>query len=251
MNKLYKMINTQGWVEVQLPNEIFEDYSKASFKNYQHKCFAYGYYYLVSYLYRNAVYGEVENPESLGLKGLSEVFVSSYGKISYITKRGGVLDEIGYTDTTSNYPISYYMMDDTLMYSYIDELRDLNVLSHGVNFLIKTPLKSIARFDDEMYTGTYYDYQNTHLVKFDTFAKIVSDEQLGHVGLFVYGYLKMMFDKFREGYVVSNKRLSEVVGCSERVLSRITIALEEKGFIESSRTSREDGLHMWKKYFVN
>ncbi|WP_433708685.1 hypothetical protein [Paenibacillus illinoisensis] len=238
MNKqsLESWLNVSACVNVQMPNEIFEDLSKAEFKSFNHKCFAYAYYYLVTYLYRNALYGG--NTTDYSQHNIISVFTSKKSSLTYITKSGGLLDEIGYTRTTTNYPVSYFVEDGILEFGLIKELRKkLHGLEagHSPSLNVKEPVKAMDRFDGEDYTGTFYSFQNTHKITVNEFIRIISDEKLGHVGLYLYGYISMMCDKFRQGYQVSNSTLGEIVGCSESTIKRYAKQLEAVGLLKSKR----------------
>lgn len=238
MNKqsLDSWLKTNECVNVQMPNEIFEDFSKADFKSYNHKCFAYAYYYLVTYLYRNALYGG--NTTDYSQHKIINVFTSKKSSLTYITKSGGLLDEIGYTRTTTDYPVSYYMEDGILEFGLIKNLRKkLHGLEegHSPSLNVKEPVKAMDRFDGEHYTGTFYSFQNTHKIDVNDFIRIISDGKLGHVGLYLYGYISMMCDRFPGGYQVSNATLGEVVECSESTIKRYARQLEVVGLLKSKR----------------
>ncbi|OME53999.1 hypothetical protein BSK59_15575 [Paenibacillus odorifer] len=229
-------LNPSECINVQIPNEIFEDFGKAEFKSFNHKCFAYAYYYLISYLYRNALYKG--RTEQYSQHNIIKVFTGNKTVVSYITKNGGLLDQLDYTKTTTDYPISSYIDDDVVEFGLIKELRkkipDLE-LNHSPRFSIKEPVKGLVRFNREYYTGTFYSFQNTHRIDVNRFISIVTDDRLGHVGLFIYGYISMMCDRFQSGYQITNIELGEIVGCSDRTIQNYTNRLENLGFIESTR----------------
>lgn len=238
MNKeqLKLWLNIDSSVDIQVPNEIFYDLNQADFSNHSHKCFAYAYYYLVSYLYRNALYGGV-NPEEYSTERITKLFLGNPKPVSYITKKKGILDKIGYTETTTDYPIAFYKDIDMLEFSTIKDFRKANPntkLRHSPRLAVKKPLKALNRFDED-YTGTYYSFQNTHSVSVKHFIDIITDINLGHVAFYIYCYLIMMNDKFPQGYQISNKAFAELIGCSERTITRYTMELESKKFIRSER----------------
>lgn len=250
--ELEKWLDVNDSFNVQMPNEIFEDFNKAIFKSYNHKSFAYAYYYLISYLYRNALYGR-NHTEQYSQQNIIKLFTGNKTVVSYITKKDGLLDQLRYTHTTNDYPISWYMDNDILEFRLIKELKkeipDLDY-KHSPRLLIKVPVIGLSRFGDEDYTGTFYSYQNTHTLEVNKFIEIITDQQLGHVGLFIYGYLRMMYDKFPNGYQVSNQELGEVVGCSDRTIQNYTQRLETIGFLESHRKVLGNKL-LEKVYVVN
>jgi Helix-turn-helix domain len=221
-----------------MPNEVFNDLNQADFSNHSHKCFAYAYYYLISYLYRNALYGGI-NTEEYSTENIVKLFLGNPKPVSYITKKNGILDKLGYTETTTDYPISYYKDKDTEMIDFITikKFRKDNPdtqMNHSPRLSIKTPLKALNRFNED-YSGTYYTFQNTHKVNIKKFVDIITDINLGHVAFYIYCYLRMMNDKFPQGYQISNKAFADLIGCSERTIARYTTELESKNYIKSER----------------
>lgn len=236
-------------MQIQMPNEIFTDLTSANFKSWKHKAFAYSYYFLVTYLYRTTLYGTT--PEDYCQDSIMKKIVARKSSFDYVTKKNGVLDKMGYTKSTSNYPISFYMKDGILEFGMIKDLKkqvDAYTPTMGNRFAVKEPVKALNRFNED-YSGTFYDMQNTHLVTVQRFVDIITHPDLGYVGLYVYAYLSMMGDKFRDGYQISNKALSDVIGCNEKTLSKYTRKLEECGFIKSERKYYEYKL-LEKKYSI-
>ena len=92
----------------------------------------------------------------------------------------------------------------------------------------------MARFDGENYTGTFYSFQNTHKIDVHQFIAIMGDEKLGHVGLYLFGYISMMCDKFPK-YRITNEELAKIVGCGERTIKSYMARLEELGLIKSTK----------------
>ncbi|WP_255305638.1 hypothetical protein [Paenibacillus sp. Mc5Re-14] len=235
---LESWLNVGECVNVQMPNEIFEDLAKADFKSFNHKCFAYAYYYLTCYIYRNTLYGDGKT-EQYSQQNIIKVFTTNKSSVSYITKSDGILDEMNYTKTTTDYPVAYYMHDGILEFGLIKELRkkipDLEI-NHSPRFCVKEPIKGMARFDGEDYTGTFYSFQNTHKIDVNQFITIVNDGKLGHVGLYLFGYISMMCDKFSK-YRITNEELAKMVGCSERTIQSYMIRLEQLALIQSTKVT--------------
>lgn len=236
LNVLKNPSNKYEFVQIQMPNEIFEDLNQQDFKSWKHKAFAYSYYYLCTFIYRNALYGI--SLDHFTQDKISRSIISNPNLTSYITKKNGLLEKMNYIKTTKNYPISFYKDSNNIFeFSYandIDENTKRLLPKKGNNFSIKEPVKSLNRFD-EYYSGTFYDMQNTHLVTIQRFIDIITHSNLGYVGLLIYSYLSMMNDKFPMGYQISNKKLAEFIGCNERTLTRYTKELELRGFIKSER----------------
>ena len=242
-------LHVSGNVEIQMPNEIFDDLSDLvateeseclngdKFITWKHKAFSYAYYYLITYIYRNVLYG-IGQPEDYSQEIIINTLIAKRSKVSYITKKNGILEkQLKYVKTTNNYPVSFYVDNKILEFKYINDIKDdfKSVLDFpSPNFQIREPILAFNRLDED-FTGTFYDFQSTHRIPIKTFIDVVSDKQLGYVGLYVYGFLSMMNDRYRNGYQISNKQLAKVVGCNERTVAKYTKLLESKGFIYSRR----------------
>ena len=245
-------VKNENNIVIQIPNEIFKDLGESNFKSWKHRPFAYSYYYLISYLYRVTIYGNT--PEEYGQDKILRVFLKRPDLITYITKRDGLLDKIGYTESESNFPISTTMDDNGILHFHkFKELQNdmgKNLLPNlGGRFYVKKPIKAFVRFDDEDYTGTFYDSQNTHRITIEKFIDIITDEELGHVALYVYAYLVYSCKKFPKGFIISNKNFADAIGYGERSLSKYTLLLESKGYITSTRAVSKDKMYE-KAYFV-
>lgn len=239
MNKqqLHDFLHTSGGnIDVHIHNEIFDDLSNIKeFKTWKHRGFAYAYYYLTTYIYRNTLYG-VDNPEMYNQKSILNTLIKNHTSISYIVKRRGLLDKYNYLETTRDYPISFYMDNGILEFSTINEWdKDLKDLKPKVStsFSIKKPVKAFNRYNEDA-TGTFYSFQNTHKIHIYRFISIITNPKLGYTGLYIYAYLSMMNDKFKSGYCITNENLSSVVGCDNaRTVSKYTKELESLEYIES------------------
>jgi Helix-turn-helix domain len=238
-DEMKKWLRVEGSIDIQMPNEIFDDLNQMEFKSWKHKAFAYSYYYLITYIYRNALYGI--NPEDYSQEKILSSLVSSYRKLMYITKKNGVLDTAGYTETTTDYPIAVYMDNDIIEFALIKNLRKeipkLRI-EHSPRLSIKVPLKAFKRFEGEDLTGTFYDFQNTHLIKIGDFINIISNEKLGYVGLYLYAYIKTMANRYGGSLNMTNKRLADHIGCNERTVIKHLKELKKMGYINSKRNMR-------------
>lgn len=254
MNKqdLHDYLHTEKNTDIQIHNEIFNDFSHIKFKTWKHRGFAYAYYYLVTYIYRNALYG-IREPEEYSQKSIIDILIRNHTSISYIVKRNGLLDKSNYLKTTRNYPTVYYMDDEILEFATIENWRDMNALKPNVStsFFIKKPVKAFNRYDED-FSGTFYSYQNTHRIPIFRFISIITNEKLGYVGLYIYAYLSMMNDKFVNGFQISNRDLADAIGCaSERTISKYTTQLESLGYIKSTRKIIDHYKLLEKVYTVN
>lgn len=228
-NELHNLFNyDEKETSLYMPNEIFKDLQKY-IKNTPHIAFAYTYIYLITWLYRYAKHFNVE--VVLDNKKLKEVlgYSSKNQTMDYLIKKGGLLDEIEYLDSTRDYVINWQFNKSTdealsfFMFSDID--REINDYFPSVpkRFFLKKPLKAFYRVieeenDEYEIAGTFYDISNTHNIPFEVFLFCVSNSKIGCTGFYLYAYLKHKNDIFESGYDVSIEELSQSIGVARRTL---------------------------------
>lgn len=214
--------------KVFMPNEVFDDL-KDNIKTTPHVAFSYSYIYLITYLYRYAKYFNV--PEVLNNAKVKELlgYNPKQQTLDYLIKRNGLLDEIGYTETTRDFPFGWvYKVDDDegLSFQLSSELEksELSILSVPKQFFIKNPLKAFSRIIVEEdgteceIEGTFYNVSNTHSVSFEAFMFCMSNSKIGCVGFYLYSYLKSKNDIHTDGYDVSLEKIEMSTGISRSTL---------------------------------
>ncbi len=250
--------------QIQMPNEIFEDFNNLPFKNFKHKCFAYAYYYLCSYLYRTLAY---RNPLRYRQEDIISVLVTNYDRFLYITKKNGLLEKANYIETTSDFPVNI------IPFEYVDEngieRTDEKIIEFELismikkisdsypkvpnNYSIRKPVKALKRYgkEDDDFTGTFYNIENTHFVSIESFVEIITNKSLGYVGLFIYAYISMANDKFKNGYQISYTDLANIVGCKDgNTIARYIKELEKNKLILSRRHQHKNK-HLEKVFKIN
>jgi hypothetical protein len=214
--------------KVFMPNEIFNDLKSLHGRGSSHVAFAYSYYYLVNWLFRYCKYDKV-NADTQFIKEVLG-YHKDYKKLNYMIKKNGLLDEMGYTLTSTDYPITWDLKDG-LEFTYLSELdpdsqkilRDVR----GRNFKIKYPVKGLWRSgesSEEGYEdGTFFEIDNTHMIPFEVFIYCM-ENGLGVTGFYLYSYLSYRCQWFEE-FNSSVERLGEEIGYSksttERVISKL------------------------------
>lgn len=238
MNELEEKLNYNNKQDkIFMPNEIFNDLRVLHDKGSSHVAFAYSYYYLISWLYRFAKYGE----KNIDVKMIKQVlgYSADNKKVNYLIKKNGFLDEIGYTYTDTDYPLSWNFNNgdiDFMMLSDVDvEVKNLLMQQKGKNYKIKVPIKGLWRNADSekenVYDGTFYEIDYTHEMSFNVFSKCMENEYLGVSGFYLYGYLKYRCDKFNE-YTSSIERIGTEVGMSKNTAEKYLTNLSLAGLIE-------------------
>jgi hypothetical protein len=230
----YKKIEDKG---IYIHNEIFEYLliHKDDFNSPSHMSFTYSCYQLITYLYRYAKYGD----DSYPTKRLKEILgYSSINKqLDYITKDGGLLEELQLVEKTDNYPINFKQIgnDPVEFHTYNDYIED-----SPVDYPQMSIFKPIPAFyrnpDDDYYSGTYYDVAYTHNIGMTRFIQIMSDKKLGTTGHMIFGYLKFKTDTCGGKYSASIEQLKRETGISERTLIRRLKRLEDMNYIHVTRS---------------
>lgn len=223
--------------KVFIPNEIFSDLQGYITKG-THVAYAYSYYYLTHFLYRNCKYFNTE----VFLDGNVIKQVLGYSEsnrtMNYITKKGGLLDEIGYTESTKDIPLAWELKElEGLTFTMASDMPKEMLQPIPKMFFLKKPLKAFERtilkhnveannIEEVETQGTFYDVSNTHSVDFNVFMYCMGNEALGTTGFYLYSWLKHKHDIFRNGYSVSYEKLSAETGLSKRTMIKYLNALK-------------------------
>lgn len=202
--------------KIFIHNEIFTDLKTLRSKGSSHIAFAYAYYYLICWLYRYAKYGSI----NIDVKLIKQIlgYNSSYQGIDYIVKKNGVLDSMNYTATTKDFPLSW-TYDDCLDFDLLSDMdedvqkiiKEARSRKYTIKFPVKTFHRTIESENDNYLDGTFYEFDNTHLVPFEVFMFCMSKKEIGCVGFYLWSYLKMKCQMFNDGYDISLDNLSQEV----------------------------------------
>jgi hypothetical protein len=190
-----------------IPNEIFDDLKQLKYKSNNHYSFTVCYYVLTSYLYYVSYYGfklitNADIKKTLG-------YHSHDKRIDYIIKNNGLLDLIGYTISTSNYPINTTL--DLHNYPEFDLINDYSKCTFN-KYFVKYPVKGFHRYDIQ---GTFFDVSNTTKIDINIFINII--KILGCSGFLIYlyfkskGRIKISYDKLSKILLISNRRLFAII----------------------------------------
>ncbi|MFG3610982.1 hypothetical protein [Rummeliibacillus stabekisii] len=222
--------------KVFMPNEIFEDLQKSKI-NSVHIPVAYSYYYLINYLYRNTKYYDIP----IDNKGIKEIleYHRNQQSIDYIIKKGGILDQIGYTETVKDFPVMWefdeYEGLRFTMFSDMDEFTQSKVKQRlSRKYTIKYPIKAIERvIQGEMDNGTFSDAYNTHIIPFEVFMFCMENDKLCCTAFYLYSFLKMMNDRFTDGWGVPIVRMAIETGIPKTTLEHYLDQLNLHRMIET------------------
>lgn len=225
--------------QVFLPNEVFSDL-KSYITSGTQVAYAYSYCYLTQFLYRNCKYFNTEVLLDGNIIKQVLGYSESNRTMNHITKKGGLLDSIGYTESTKDFPLSWkFKKDDgeALSFTMASDMPKEMLQSIPKMFFLKKPLKAFERtmlkqdvetnqiVEEEM-QGTFYDIANTHSVDFDVFMFCMANKELGTTGFYLYSWLKHKNDIFKNGYDVSYEKLIAETGIPRRTMIQYLDALK-------------------------
>ncbi|QSO52327.1 hypothetical protein JZ785_26995 [Alicyclobacillus curvatus] len=245
----YDRENENDWIFV--PNEIFTDFT-AAFESTPHIAFAFSYYYLILYLYYFTKY-DAGRWNKFDVKTIKEIlgYSRTDKKLDYIIKKNGILDEIGYTESNTDYPIERIWGDieelsvphiertDNKEISFVtysgllDETKSRLHKEYGNPPRIKVPLKGFDRDCDEYEgCGTFFSFEHTTRVSVEVFLKCMTDESLGPVGFYLYSWLKYKCEYYGGDFVQTLPDISHATGMARSTLNKYLQALEGNNMIE-------------------
>ncbi|MGG1483360.1 hypothetical protein ABEI56_04645 [Peribacillus castrilensis] len=220
--------------EIVIPNEIFEDL-KDNMKKGSHIPVAYSYYYVVNWLYRHCKYGNID----IDINKIKEILGYNKGTrtVNYIFDKDGLLDTMGYTETSKDFPLSWELDDlNNLEFNMLSEANKEDQAEHTKNmsrkYSIKRPIKAFNRYDDEVEDGTFHERDNTHLIPFEVFMYCMSNEKIGCTGFYLYSYIKMKNQHFQGKYTCPMDGLAEHIGIPSSTMKPFLSALRKHNLIE-------------------
>ena len=225
--------------DIFLPNEIFSDL-QGYITNSTHVAFAYSYCYLTQFLYRNCKYFNTEVLIDGNIIKQILGYSESNRTMNYITKKDGLLDEIGYLESTKDFPLGWDLESGVLSFVMSSEIDKDMLPPIPKMFFLKRPIKAFERviqrenangnIGEEEILGTFYDVTETHSVDFKIFMYCMANKDLGVVGFYLYSWLKHRNDIF-SGYDVSYEKLSQETGIAKRTMIKYLNTLKSYNLI--------------------
>ncbi len=245
---------------VYIPNETFKDLVEA-FKDLGktsvHIATAYSALYLSNYQWRYAKY-VTEDGRNITDKLYYNIL--GFGKpdtYNYITKKGGLLEEIGYIEKVKDKPCMYtYDEDEYLPKDVMERMGDTHYkkrwlqgkkpLKETLIFLesqmgetisktwtVNKPIKMYDRYNDEDEAdqiGTLDDIDNTHRVDVDVFIFCMTTPELGVEAFYLWSFLKHKCDMFKT-YDCSLDSMVEQTGMTKNRIVDNLKELEKRNMI--------------------
>lgn len=239
---------------VQIPNEIFPLLAKGiknknEKSNVQQVAFAYAYLAHIALLYKYSFFLDVDNQTYIQNGDIKEWlgYSRTTKTINRVIKKGGILDAMGLTETTKDYPLFFHTTGETLndisireYYGVLDdEVNDINptillqvkTIVQNRNYETKKPLFLIDPLGDREY-GTLYDYSKTHSFTAKEALYFFTHNFFNTIDFSIYNYIKSkskgMPSNSKE---IPLRRITVELGLDEKTLYAHLDALKDSGIL--------------------
>lgn len=227
--------NVVDW-HVYINNSIFPDLLKCQdLKHISRKAYAYCYYCLITYLYLNGKYHKKQLKQT-DLKEILGYSPENRG-LDFISKKNGLLDEMGYTETISDFPIRIDTGRLIVFDMYREVKRKFSLNLHiPSNYKVKFPLKAFY-IDKESkeaghLNGSYYNANDCQVFDIERFLECVSNEQIGCEGFFIVSYIKMIGISLRTGSYSNTRGVRDALGLSKKTFEKYINLLVKAGLLD-------------------
>lgn len=249
---------------VQMPNDIFCNIFN-NVKSFQQSSFTYSYLVLNAFLYKYAMFVDLNNKTYIQNSDIKQIlgYSRTTKSVDYIIKNGGVLDKLGLTKTTREYPVITKMSDEKLgkinmiefelkkdifnseLESYKKIKETILKIVKNKNYQVKIP---IFLFELDNRFGTLYDYSNTHKIKISEFIKIIYNTELSSIGFLLYAYLKSrcFYNKIIN---ISTNNIMNDTGACRYTANKYIKKLESLNYININNINWSDGRELANEYF--
>lgn len=231
------------------------------FKSSTHIAYAYSRVYLAHYMYRYCKYsywddenGDIEIDEKMIKQILG--FPAKSDDYTYITKKGGLLERLGYIRKENDIPLrcilhpndsieGRWYIDHFVMKSEYPEIYG-NSKNRKIDYPVKAFYRGTWAEEDGYMNGTFFEIDNTHMIDIDVFIYCMTNKELGVEGFYLYSFMLMMCDKFRGSFDCSIKRLIELTGLAERTVRDQLKELEKRNMISNDHKPFCVGKEDWQ-----
>jgi predicted transcriptional regulator len=229
---------------VYINNSIFNELLNCQELNHiSRRAYAYGYYCLITYLYKNAKYQKYLLKQSDLKKILG--YNPEHRGLDIISKKDGLLDRMGYTETITDFPIRI----DTGRMIVFDMYRNTkNKISFGEvisnNYKVKLPVKAFYKDKKSkeagILNGSYYNADDCHVFDVESFLECVGNEAIGCVGFFIASYIKALEISLRTGPFSNMIKVANAFGLTKKTFYKYINALVEAGLIDVDFRHNQD-----------
>ena len=233
--RYFKSDNKSNFINLDI--NTFDLFNKlmveGRFKNNRHKTFSFSYYWLVSYLWKYSKYGNIEitTQDIKTILGVSP----TEKRMDYIIKNGGLLDSIGLTETTRDFPVCTTFdnngtIEVTTLSMLNKEIAQSFLCTLNNRYMCKKPLLQYKR---DGKAGLMYSRDDVFSISIVEFTRCVLCPEIGFDGFYVYAYLKYRVKMLGNHAVkICYKKLEEEIGYKHRRIRVLIQNLITAGLVE-------------------
>ena len=227
-------------LSVQMDIVIFEEINQLELQSTSHKGFTFGYLWITHFLWRHCKHLERDYTTKdikmmLGRSAIDK-------NIDYIIKRDGVLDKKGYTQYTTDYPISADIDEDGhlqfTMLSELDGEQQKEIKSFKARgYNVKKPLKGYKRYNKN---GLFFSKDDTFGLTVEEYVRCM---QIDVDAFYIYSWIKMKQKMMADNKVgIRIKDFKAFCGFGEDKIRELLKQLELHQLIEVTRkTTKIEG----------
>lgn len=246
---------------VYLPNEIFIEFTK-HFNSIKPFSFAYCYYTYLNFLYKYCWYLKDDN--TIITQGEMKSFLgySSINKtVDKIIKDGGLLEQLGYIKTITDYPMNPIYDEETGFVEGFKMANDIREMVHRKELVpyrgvrVKMPTTLIERSkvipdneDKREYDGTLYNVSDTFNIEFEVFKSIIQNSKLGCNGFLIYSILKSLCGT-KKKFRIPQDELAAIYKIRQNTIQEYLRLLEDENYIYVKR-KMENGKYLTNTYHI-
>ncbi len=218
------------------------------FKSSIHIAYAYSYVYLSHFMYRYCKYrySTNERGQYMGDAPIDEKLIKKILGIkpksmayTYITKKGGILENLGYIRKERDAPTRVIQAEkvkgiwEVVEFVMESEYPEIYVIpkNRQINYPVKGFYRDIVSEIDCYYDGTFYSIENTHQIDIDVFIYCMCDKELGVTGFYLYCFMLYKYKMFEQGFDCSLEELSRLTGLGMKTVRNQLFNLERRNMI--------------------
>lgn len=243
-NNFFKKDDRDNFINLDINTfELFDDLLvKGKLKGNRHKTFAFAYYWLVSYLWKYSKYGyrEITTQDIKRILGVSEV----EKRMDYIIKKRGLLDSVGLTETTRDFPINTTFKElegikVTTLSDLDDGLAQEFLGKHSGRYVCKKPL---LQYERNGKVGLMYSRDDVFTISIFEFTRCVLCPEIGFDGFYIYAYLKYRTKMLgNTGVNIYYSELESKIGYKHRRIRTLIQNLVLAGLIDIKQEIGHEG----------
>lgn len=215
--------------------------AEGQLKNNRHKTFAFSYYWLVSYLWKYSKYGSIK----IDTQDIKTILgIANEKRMDYIIKKNGLMDSVGLTETTRNFPIctsfdDYGVINVSTLSDFDEEDAKYFLSLFNSRYTCKKPL---LQYERNGKAGMMFSRDDVFSISILEFTRCVLCPEIGFDGFYIYAYLKFR-EKMLGGSAVKicYTKLESEIGYKHRKIRTLIQNLVSANMIQIVHQEKKEG----------